>query len=306
MRPDTVPFWTPEYSHSMAATGHEVISLLLEEGLSVPGFVRRGRLGGNLLIPSLPLLTNPAEAGERILAHCRRDHLTTIDLPCFATPVGPLPLIARGAETYGRTEHLIDLRGNDDLAARLSRSHRQRAKQGRSAGLTVRRTTAPEALEEHSAMIGLSMTRRRSRGERVPPTRDVSPLQHYLLTSAGELFQAIADEEVVASMLVLYARAGAYDQSSGSSPTGMKIGAMHYLILETAQQLRSEGRKVLNLGGTRVHEEGLRAFKQAFGCLAVEVEAARWDLSGPGGRLVRRIAAVVRGARRALLPSASV
>lgn len=303
LRPDAIPFWTAEYAAAMAADGHEVVRVPLEAGRTVPGFVRRGRLGANLLIPSLPVLADPVEAGASVLSYCRRQRFTTVELPCFATPHGPLPVGAHRAEIYGRTEHLIDLRGSDDLGARLSRTHRQRARQGRTAGLTLRRTSAVEALDAHLTMIGLSMARRRDRGETVPASGVINLLTQYLCEGAGELFQAIAKDEVVASMLVLHATAGAYDQSSGSSPAGMKVGAMHFLVLETALMLRSEGRDVFNLGGTRAHEEGLRAFKTAFGSLAVDVQAGRWDLAGPRERLLRRIVALLRGVQRAVSSS---
>src|SRR5437660_1045935 len=99
------------------------------------------------------------------------------------------------------------------LASRLSiRSIRQR--------ISMRRAVDQHACQEHARLVGMSLERRKSRGESVPEDVQVQSFVTMTQSGAGELFQAVLDGVVLSSILVLMATRGAYDQTSGTSPQG--------------------------------------------------------------------------------------
>jgi hypothetical protein len=79
----------------------------------------------------------------------------------------------------------------------------------------------------------------------------------------------------------------------------MRIGASHFLVLEAAVALQSEGIETFFLGGARAHEEGLRAYKLGFGSRPIETEAVTAYV---GGRFRRRISEAVESIQRAVTP----
>lgn len=135
------------------------------------------------------------------------------------------------------------------------------------------------------------MTRRTGRSPADGGLGELNSYRTLLETGAGELFQARRqdDDACLASMLVLRAPRGGYDQSSGSTEEGKRLGASHFLVHAVATALEKEGATVLNLGGARASEEGLQGFKRRFGAREVELTSARCDIGGP----LRRIAAKV-------------
>ncbi|MGH7620736.1 MAG: hypothetical protein ACREMU_00185, partial [Gemmatimonadaceae bacterium] len=82
----------------------------------------------------------------------------------------------------------------------------------------------------------------------------------------------------------------AYSESSGNSTEGMTIGASHFLRYETAISLQAEGVEMFYLGGARVHEEGLRAYKSGFGTTPIDTDAVTAYV---GGKLRRGVSAVL-------------
>jgi hypothetical protein len=136
----------------------------------------------------------------------------------------------------------------------------------------VTRSRSADACDAHIRMMVASMTRRIGRGEHVPMPTDGAWARVLLDSGAGELFQASRDGEVVSSMLVLRSRLGGYDQSSGSTPAGLKVSAVPFLIYHTCVALREEGCTAFNLGGAREAEAGLREFKSHFGADIVDLE----------------------------------
>ena len=138
------------------------------------------------------------------------------------------------------------------------------------------------------------MTRREQRGEAVSAGFPIEPILALVRTGAGELFQVVDGEHVLSSMLLLRSRLAAYDHTSGSSPEGMERGAPKYAVFRACEELRKEGCTILNLGGVREHETGLRVFKEHFGARPVELEAASAEFSTPAARLARGAARLLR------------
>jgi hydrogenase/urease accessory protein HupE len=72
----------------------------------------------------------------------------------------------------------------------------------------------------------------------------------------------------------------------------MSSGASHFLVLETALLLQSEGKEVFNLGGAQ--EAGLQRFKAGFGAKQVTLEAAEFDLESGVTRQAKRAVRLLR------------
>jgi len=95
-----------------------------------------------------------------------------------------------------------------------------------------------------------------------------------LNSRAGELFQTLKDDRVLSSILILRSSQGAYYQSAGTLPEGMKLGASAFLVSSVAAILKQEGSRVFNLGGATADNPGLRRFKAGFGAREVTLQAA--------------------------------
>ena len=264
------PFYTSAYLEARRSLGDRAGVLRLSRPhdgavVSVPFFLSPRRLGHSLEVPSLPTRLDPSSTIAALTQIVRRHQVVSISLPGYASPddCAP-PLLPWPTARCARTEFVIDLTVPDLLAA-MSRTHRQRARQGERSGLSLTRRRDAAACVEHTRLMASSMSRRRDRGEDAVVAAGAALLQPFLDNGAGELFQAVRDEVVYSSMLLLRAPRGAYDQSSGTSAEGMGIGAAQFLIAAAGQALAAEGTQTLNLGGVREHEAGLRAFKSHFG-----------------------------------------
>jgi hypothetical protein len=259
------------------------------------GFLHRGRLTKRLEIPSTPM-DAPVSWWETVFALCRTRGVTLIDFDSFGSPAGAMPPLQGETRRWTRTEYLIDLDAGD-LLSRATQSHRQRIRLGAKSGLQLKRTREASACITHLELIGSSMTRRTGAHSGAGGPGELNTCRVLLETGAGELFQArrLEDDVCLASMLVLRAPQGGYDQSSGSTEEGKRLGASHFLVHAVASALQAEGASILNLGGARSSEEGLQGFKRRFGSREVELTSARCDLGGPLRRMAAKVVARFAG-----------
>lgn len=95
----------------------------------------------------------------------------------------------------------------------------------------------------------------------------------------------------MSSGLVLRSRKGAYYQSAGNSPDGMKLGSSAFLISQIADTLQQEGICSFNVGGTGADNPGLRRFKAGFGAREIELQAAAFC---PKSVVERKVHGVLR------------
>jgi hypothetical protein len=94
--------------------------------------------------------------------------------------------------------------------------------------------------------------------------------------------------------MILKAAQGAFMETAGTSPEGMKCGASHFLIYSVAQTLREESIWTFNLG-TGEPKSGLSLFKTRFGATPVSLEFARFYF---GSDLHRKLTNAVHSFRR--------
>lgn len=292
------PFATWPYAMARGRLGESVV--LVGDGSTGPlalGFERTGWMRRVLEIPSIPVTSGDSEFWKRLYQVAATRGLTRIELNSYGAIGARLPSDLEFQRRWTRMEHVLDL-GRGDLLAACHRTHRQRIRQAIKAGAVVEWRRDPTALAEHARLITASVERRHG-ATRVTPSVATSLHEELIGTGSGEIAQVRLGGEVVASTLVLRAADGGYLHSSGSSAEGKSVGAHHFMVIEIAGRLRDEGRSVLNLGGTRGDEVGLRAFKNHFGAEAIEAEAGTIDTDRLAARLGAAASAVLSRLRRA-------
>lgn len=274
------PFLTHSYATVRQRLGEELV--MLEAGPQLcPAYVKRGRISANLEVPSLPFA--PSDGFVSYLVHfCRRRHIYEADLYTFASRKLNIPKLPREIERRNRTEFLFDLTVPAEKW-KIGETHRRHIRRAQKNAISVRRARS-EGLRDHLSVCGDSMLRRRERGENVPSVEHDPQLAALVQGGVGELFQAVRQETVLSSMLVIRSRTGAYYHSAGTSPEGMELGASHFLVHFIAGLLQDEGMESFNLGGAEVESPGLRAFKSRFGTRPVETETVRAVLCGTSHR----------------------
>jgi hypothetical protein len=299
------PFLDVAYLRAQQALGIECWLFGVESAGRIQaaalGQIRRGRIFTSLDIPSTPGVETESVFWSGLDAFCRDRRVTNLELSSFASSSVSVPALRGEEARTPRTEYHLGLIGRDVLS-QLSTHHRARVRKARARGLTVRRAVSGEAFDAHRALQSNSMARRRERHEEVPlelaSAEDAALLAH----GAAELFQAMIGGDTASSLLIMRSSRGAYFKAAGNSAAGMQVGASHFLVLETALALQSEGVEVFNLGGVRREEEGLRTFKAGFGATPVEGEAV---VAYVGSRFRRHVSAAVETIQRAVTPRSS-
>ncbi|MEP6834595.1 MAG: GNAT family N-acetyltransferase [Gemmatimonas sp.] len=295
-------FATASYFDARKRTGDKTFLLSLRSSdnelrCGCGAFLRVGRFNRSLGIASLPKLdaANPFWNGLR--GFCREHKVTLLELGTFGSPSGvEIPEIGERFTTRPRMEFVVDLR--TDLPSILGSNHKRNVKRGAKSGLVVQRTRSAEGTAKHHELMNLSLNRRRERGEDVPD--EVSPdIAAFLEAKAGELFQAVSENVVLSSVLVLRSRSGAYYQTAGTSAEGMAAGASHFLIHNIALALRAEGVEVFNLGGGD-EASTLARFKEGFGATPVKLIAADCFVGSPLQRRVGRLIELATSDRASL------
>jgi len=292
------PFATWPYAMARGRLGESVV--LVGNGASGPlalGFERTGWMRRVLEIPSIPVTSADNDFWKRLYQVAATRGLTRIELNSYGAVGARLPGDLEFQRRWTRMEHVVDL-AQDDLLGACHRTHRQRVRQAAKAGCVLEWRRDATALDEHGRLITASIERRHGAGGGNP---SVATAVHAALvsTGSGELAQVRLGGGVVASTLVLRAADGGYLHSSGSSADGKSVGAHHFMVLEIARRLRDEGRSVLNLGGTRSDEVGLRSFKTHFGAEAIEAEAGTLDTDRLAARIGAAASTVFARLRRA-------
>ena len=280
------PFVTTAYAASRESCGHQVAVIEFGSGPSEPhsclAFVRRTRFGGFLDIPTLTdnITVDHLDALYRAVRSRRLSH---VSLDAYGSPTLLLPRSEHETERIERTELYFDLTLPVTIE-NAARTHRQRIRQAQKQGLTLKLSKDEAAYNSHNALVAASMRRRSDRGENVQAAADNPELRAMAACDAGIFAQAVAGTEVLSSMFVVRSRLTGYDQTSGSRPDGMKIGAAHFLIYSVAVWLQAQGATEFNLGGVRPEEIGLRAFKEGFG---IETRSMQSVILGAESAFVR-------------------
>jgi hypothetical protein len=273
----TNPFYTPEYASACESLGEQACFLALCNGEEVVsgciGFVFGSFLHRTLAIPSLPRLPNPQIFWRGLLEVCRELKVWRLQIDTFASPASDIPQLPGELTRRTRQEHVLDLTREDVLEG-MSSQHRRNISRAVKAGLSIHRTREASACALHVELMSASLERRAKRGEEVEISQQQARPMALLTSRSAELFQAVHKGTVLSSILILRSSRGAYYQSAGTLPEGMKLGASPFLVSQVAAILKQEGASVFNLGGATTDEPGLHRFKSGFGSREVVLEAA--------------------------------
>ena len=272
-------FCTKSYAEAMRADGRQIWLLGSKRGEQLVagcyGFIRSRPLYRVLLIQSVPDVACDDVFWDGLTRFCSGHQIHRLELNGLGWSGARIPPLPGKLERYEQyDEYVLDL-GDPEWEQKLPRNHRRNIKRAMRAGVTLQRTTSPDACLEHVGLMAASRERRRKRGEAINGNRERELTYSILLVEkgAGELFQVVGGGKVLSSGLVLRAAEGAWFESSGHSPEGMKCGTAHFLWYSIIRQLREERKRVLNTGETEPHS-GLSRFKAGFGARPVSAERA--------------------------------
>lgn len=291
----TDPFFTAAFAGALQSTGQQPRILLLRKNKQVlsacPAFATNGRLNRSLNIMSLPEMPDGEKFWEGVFSLCRQDRISLLKAKTFISSGTRIPVLKGEISRQTRTKYVLDPT-NPDSWSGLSENHRRNIKRARNAQLQMRRASGEDACRQHGSLVMESMTRRELRGERVSADDEARTAIAFDRTGAGQLFQAVLRDRVVASILVLRSKKGAYYESAGTNAEGMKCGAAHFLVYEMLQALKEQGVQMFNLGGADPDTNpGLQRFKAGFGALKTELESVEFFL----GNKVRQKLATAAG-----------
>jgi len=296
------PFCTPQFVEARVRQGQQPCLFTLsnqnEMASGCLGFLHGKFLWRNLHIVSLPRLPDSDLFWRGLWQFCLESGVWLLQVDSYGSPEADIPSLPGGIAWRERFEYILDL-SSGDFHERMSANHRRNMSRAASAQLTIRCTRDVEGLTAHVLLMGFSRDRREKRGEQIEFASDSSPLHALLSTGAGQLFQAVQDNKVFSSVLVLRSRPGAYYQSAGTSPRGMEIGASHFLISQVGSILRQEGVQVFNLGGASPESAGLRRFKAGFGARELRLTAASFCPRPAVQRGLRKTLKALREKQRA-------
>jgi hypothetical protein len=264
------------------------------------GFMRQGAWNRSLEIPSLPPIQHRDAFWSGLLNYCETYAVSSLHIPNFGSVDVRLPVLRAALARKARREYVLPLLDRDVVKA-MRPSHRQRVNRAVKAGLQITQTSDASRCAEHLRMMAASSRRRAERGEAIS-INDAAAIHYeaqimaaYLASGAGVLFQAVRDDQVLSSALVLLAERGAYYQTSGTSVEGMGCGASHFLVSGIAQHLQAGGKEILNLGGVDEAGSGLEEFKTGFGAEKRDMEAGEFFVGHP---LKRHMTVVLSKVRR--------
>ncbi len=278
------PFHTSEYARACESLGDQPSFIGLCRGDEVEsgciGFLSGSFLRRALLIPSLPGVSSPDVFWPGLLDLCRGLKVWRLQIDSYGSPAGDIPQLPGEVTRRQRQEYVLDLQHENPLSG-ASSQHRRNISRAVKAGLSIRRSREASACAQHLELMNASLERRAQRGEEVETDLQGARPGALLASNAGELFQAVDGDRVLSSMLVLRAKQGAYYESAGTSPDGMKMGASPFLVSSVAHVLKQEGCRVFNLGGATPDNPGLLRFKAGFGTREVALEAATFCPKSP-------------------------
>jgi len=270
------PFSTTEYVRARESLNAKACLIGLYHGTELVSggisFVSGSFLRRSLDIPSLPSAPEPATFWQGILQLCRALKVWRLEVNTYGSRTAEIPQLPGELTRRTRYEYVIDLPVNDIFEG-VSSQHRRNISRASKAGLTIRRTREESAYTQHREVMDASLERRAKRGETID--RGGSALALALLANkSGEIFQAVHGEQVLSSIMVLRSSTGAYYQSAGTRPEGMKLGASPFLVSQVARILKHEGAQIFNLGGAGEDSTGLRRFKAGFNAREIALQAA--------------------------------
>lgn len=292
------PFATLPYIAARRALGATVVLFKAERtdasSTAAVGYLSGRSFSRDLDLTSAPSCPDTGEFWNGVRDFCRDNRVANVSVDSYCSSAVTLPTWSAPSEIRDRTEWVLQLNSPEEL--RFGSNHRRNINKARRFGVTVTSTCECDAARVHGELMAASMRRRALRGERVPVVKPADTRYEcaFLKSGAARLFQAVLNDSVVSSLLVLQSPTGAYYQSAGTTPEGFEIGASTFLVSEIIRALASEGRNSFNLGGAGPEAEGLMRFKSGFGAKPVPLMAGNYRLATPVQKGIQAAARLLR------------
>ncbi len=279
------PFHAEAYLDARRTLGFTPVVIAAEgprEAAACAAFVKAGRLGRTLEIPSLATFADDDAFWEALMGFCRTARVTDLIVDTFASSVTAIPTLPGERERRDRCEFVMDLTAGD-VSDRLHSKHRQSIKRATKLGIRIEQP-GQTGLEDHARTKAVAMERRGQFAGGPNAVYESKEAVALLATGAGTIVQARLEGQVVSTALFLQAREGIFYHLAGTTQEGRSAGASHLLLFEWMKQAQAKGCRRFNLGGTAPGHEGLVRFKSRFGAEEVRLEAVRASVGGATSR----------------------
>jgi hypothetical protein len=151
-----------------------------------------------------------------------------------------------------------------DLFAAMHRSHRNKCRKARRAGVSVEATPEPEALDGFAALYEGTMSRLDAEGFYFFPAPYWDALAGRLRSRLVR-FDARLDREVIASALCLTGGRWLHYHLGATLDEARRLGASNLLLFEAGAWAKERGFEVFHLGGgLGGRDDSLLSFKRCF------------------------------------------
>jgi CelD/BcsL family acetyltransferase involved in cellulose biosynthesis len=173
---------------------------------------------------------------------------------------------AAGARQLIGYRHVIPLTSDEnEVFRRLSERTRRAIKRARRAGLVVRRERGLSAA--HKSLWRLHCVTRRKLGVPVQPRAFFDAIwQQMIERDSGYVLSAYLDSRPVASVVFLEYGPTVVYKLSAWEPSLTRLGGPSAVLWEGIRKSCEKGQSRMDLGRTELRHEGLRYFKQGWGC----------------------------------------
>jgi CelD/BcsL family acetyltransferase involved in cellulose biosynthesis len=304
------PFHLPSWSEVIASCyGFAPSVLCLRDAVgkicaASPGIYVGGRLRGRRWVSlpftdACPPLAAEAAATEALAAELERHRLET-GLQSIEIR-GDVPGDAGIRHRVGY-QHEIPLTTDEhEVFRRLSERTRRAVKRAWRAGLVVRRE--PDLQSAHRSFWRLHCVTRRKLGVPVQPRAFFDAIWRQMIEQgSGYVLSAYLSARPVASAVFLECEPTVVYKLSAWEPSLTRLGGPSAVLWEGIRTACEKGRTRMDLGRTELRHEGLRYFKQGWGCeetvLAYTYFGASTRVAAPGpegavGRVIKRSPPVV-------------
>ncbi|HWI15469.1 MAG TPA: GNAT family N-acetyltransferase, partial [Burkholderiales bacterium] len=243
------------------------------------GVLQQGRMRVRLDVTITADLPGEGAFWQGLQAYLATHFVDSCSVESITRPTA-VSIIPRLPHETQRTSHVklytVDLTREEPFAT-LSTNHKRNISKARKHGARLVELPRDEAFQVHLNLMGLSLSRRRRRGEPTHLGADVDVMAALLRTGVARLFQAAVQSKVMSSKLVYVLDDAAYYHAGGTSPDGMELGVSHLLMYEIMQWARARGMRTLNLDVASAAAGGLGRYKEGFGPELWEVERVQTD-----------------------------
>lgn len=249
-----------------------------------------GRLRTGLSITLLGAAPRGSEFWDAAERFGRRVGATTLQLESIGLePESIIPQVPNETNRFTAERlYFVDLR-IDDIESRFGTIPRKNGAMAAKRGVSLLALDDTSAALAHEQLTAQSLARRAEKGQDVTSRSSVAFIKASLQTGQGRFFQAGVAGEVMSSNFVYAVGRHVFYYSSGTSVSGMKIGASHFLMSMMIRTLKADGFESFNMDIAGADNVGLMRFKEGFGPTVFFVERVTANRES-AWRMLRNIA----------------